>query len=115
VIMIARHRCVACVAGLALLLAANALVAAMHLGSHAGQTYRWISQESGSQLTYTPSVFGSARITPGRVGSSGRAHWVLVEPHQPSALLPWNWLALLLLAPSPDPDAIIRQEGLEAG
>jgi len=95
-----------------LLLIANALVAVQHTGSRAGQTYRWVCRESGAELSYTPSAFGSARLAPGRAGLDGACRWELVEPKPLSPLLPWNWLACALDRPAPDPEVIIRQEKL---
>ena len=66
-------------------------------------------------MSYTPSVFGSARLSPGRGDSGAGRHWELVEPRPPSPLLPWNWLAVLLDRPAPDPEAVIRKEKLAAG
>jgi hypothetical protein len=94
-----------------LLLMANLLVAVRHLGTRAGQTYRWVSPDSGAELTYNPSQFGSAKIT----GSPRRgSRWELIEPLPPSPKLPWNWLAFLLDRPAPDPESVIRQEHLAA-
>jgi len=101
-----------CAAGLAVLLIANVVVAVGHLGSRAGRTYRWVNPQSGAELFYNPSEFGSARLTPGK-GASG-ARWQLVEPPRHSPALPWNWLALLLDPPAPDPESVIRQENLIA-
>jgi hypothetical protein len=39
-----------CVVGAAALLAANALVAVLHAGSQAGQTYHWVCLNSGAEL-----------------------------------------------------------------
>jgi hypothetical protein len=104
-----------CAAGAALLLMANAVVAVRHAGAEAGRTYRWVCRESGAELSYTPGVFGSARLAPGR-GDPGRGcHWQLVEPRPPSPWLPWNWLAAVLHGAAQDPEAVIRQENLSAG
>jgi hypothetical protein len=96
--------------GVALLIAANVLVAVQHNGTHAGQTFRWIGHESGAELTYNPSQFGSTRLSPGHGDSSRETKWEMVEPQSPSPLLPWNWLAVALDPPAPDPGAIIRQQ-----
>jgi hypothetical protein len=99
-----------CAAGVALLTAVNVFVAVRHAGSGAGRTYRWVCRESGAELSYTPSVFGSARLTPGHTDTGGVRRWELVEPQPPSPLLPWNWLAVLLDRPTPDPEEVIRRE-----
>ena len=103
---------ICCAVGAALLVVANALVAVLHTGSRAGQTYRWVCRDSGAELSYTPSVFGGVRLTPGRAGAERGRRWELVEPRPPSPVLPWNWLALLLQPPAPDPEAVIRQATL---
>ena len=104
-----------CAAGVALLTAVNVFVAVRHAGSGAGRTYRWVCRESGAELSYTPSVFGSARLTPGHTDTGGVRRWELVEPQPPSPLLPWNWLAAVLHGAAQDPEAVIRQENLSAG
>jgi hypothetical protein len=103
-----------CALGCPLLLFANLLVAVQHLGTRPGQTYRWVCPESGAELSVTPSVFGSARLTPGRIASGRGDDWVLVAPRLPSPLLPWNWLALALDRSVPDPEVVIRRAGLRA-
>jgi hypothetical protein len=102
--------------GVAALLAVNVLMAVGHSGTRSGQTYRWVCRESGAQLSYTPSVFGSVRLVPGRARDGFAHRWKLVEPRAPSAWLPWNWLAVLLVAPPPDPEVILRQQSkIEGG
>jgi hypothetical protein len=93
----------------ALLLVANVLVAVRHLGTRAGQTDRSVCRESGAVLSYSPAVFGGARLAPGRADRGGGRRWELVEPRPPSLLLPWNWRAVLLERPAPDPEAVFRQ------
>jgi hypothetical protein len=103
-----------CAVAASLLLIANVLVAVRHLGGRAGQAYRWVCRDSGAELSYRPAVFGSARLAPGRAAQGGGRRWELVEPRPPSALRPWNWLALLLDRPAPDPETVVRQEKLAA-
>jgi hypothetical protein len=100
--------------GALLLLTVNVLVAIRHAGTRAGRTYRWVCRESGAELSYTPGVFGSGRLTPGTAGRS-ETRWELVEPRPPSPLLPWNWLTTLVDQSAPDPGAVIRHESLGAG
>src|SRR5262245_51429932 len=92
-----------CVVGGVLLLIANPLVAIWHLGRRAGQTYCWVCPETGAELSYSPSVFGSARLKPDRNARVGGCSWELVEPQPRSLLLPWNWLARALDRSTPDP------------
>jgi len=87
------------------LLLANLLVAVRQVATGAGRSYRWVSGETGAELSYQPSVFGSARLA-----GEAKGRWELVEPHPPSPLLPWNWLARLLDRPAPDPEEVIRQQ-----
>ena len=106
---------IGCVVGTVLLLTANGLVAVRHLGTGAGRTYRWICRESGDELSYNPSVFGGperAHLAPGGTVRESEWHWELVEPRPRSAWLPWNWLAIWLDPPIPNPDSVIRQEQL---
>ena len=98
-----------------MLLVANVLVAVRHLGTRAGQTYRWVCRESGAELSYTPGAFGSARLAGGSAAPQRGHRWKLVEPQRPSPLLPWNWLALLLDTPAPDPKEVIRLQKLGYG
>ena len=105
---------ICCAVGAALLVAAHARVVVLHTGSRAGQTYRGVCRDSGAELSYTPSVFGGVRLTPGRAGAERGRRWELVEPRPPSPVLPWNWLALLLQPPAPDPEVVIRQATLGA-
>jgi len=98
--------------GVALLLIANMVVALWHIGRVSGQTYRWVCRESGAELSYNPSVFGSARLTPPGAKPAAGCKWDLVEPRPLSPLLPWNWLALILEPPPPDPEAVLRQQKL---
>jgi len=100
---------ICCAVGLVLLLVANLLVAIRQAGTRAGQTYRWVCTESSAEFSYNPSMFGSARLTPGN-GAKGR--WTLVEPRPASPALPWNWLTLVLDRPALDPEILIRQENL---
>jgi hypothetical protein len=92
-----------------ILLIANGVVAVRYLGARAGQTYRWVCRESGAELIATPSKFGDAHLRSGRALSGRTYLWELVEPQPPSALLPWNWLALALDRPGPDPNKIVRE------
>jgi hypothetical protein len=96
------------------LLIANLLVAVQHLGRRAGQTYRWVCPEAEAELSYTPSVFGSARLRSRRIASGRTYRWVLVEPRPLSPLQPWNWLAVALDRSAPDPEVVIRKAGLRA-
>jgi hypothetical protein len=96
--------------GAVLLLLVNVVVAVVHTGSRAGQTYHWVCRKSGAELSYNPSAFGSVRLTPGRSEPGTGRHWELVEPRTPSPLLPWNWLTVLLHPPVPDAEAVIRQQ-----
>jgi hypothetical protein len=89
------------------LLVANLHVAVRRVGAGAGRTYRWVSRETGAELSYQPSVFGSARLA-----GEAKGRWELVEPNPPSPLLPWNWLARLLDRSAPDPEEVIRQQNL---
>jgi len=101
-----------CALAVALLLIANLLVALWHIGRVSGQTYRWVCRESGAELSYNPSVFGSARLTPPAAKPAHGYRWELVEPRPMSPYLPWNWLALTLEPSVPDPDAVVRQQKL---
>ncbi|HKA08581.1 MAG TPA: hypothetical protein VKD71_15085 [Gemmataceae bacterium] len=96
----------------ALLLIANLLVALWHIGRVSGQTYRWLCRESGAELSYNPSVFGSARLNPPGAALPRGCKWEPVEPRPLSPFLPWNWLALILEPPPPDPEAVLRQQKL---
>jgi hypothetical protein len=96
------------VAAIGMLLAANAAVAVHHLGTQAGMTYRWIDRSSGAVLTYSPSVFGSARWESNPSATRSPARWDLLSPQRPSPWLPWNWLAVTLSPSAPDPDAVSR-------
>src|SRR5262245_6242012 len=98
-----------CAVGCLLLIVTNAYVAVHYLGTPAGQTYRWICNEYGVELIYTPSVFGCARLTPNGTTLNGERSWKLVQPRELSPLFPWNWLALALDPPGPDPESVIRQ------
>ena len=97
-----------------LLLAANAFVAIQQLGSGAGRKYHWICQESGAELSYSPSEFGSACLVPEKAKLEPGQRWELVDPQPPSAFLPWNWLAIWLERPAPDPETVIRHQNLGA-
>jgi hypothetical protein len=91
----------------AVLVIGNVVVAVRHLGVRAGQTYRWVCRETGTELSYSPSQFGSVHLTPADVPApNGR--WELIEPRPPAVWLPWNWLAAALQPPAPDPNAVIR-------
>jgi hypothetical protein len=104
-----------CAVAAFLLVSANAFVAVRHLGTRAGRSYRWVCQETGEELSYNPSVFGSTRLSPPGAPALGRERrWELVEPQGPSPMLPWNWMAWVLDRPAPDPEAVIRQEKLRA-
>jgi hypothetical protein len=94
----------------ALLLIANLLVALWHIGRVSGQTYRWVCRESGAELSYNPSVFGSARLSPPGAAAPRECNWELLEPRPLSPYLPWNWLARILDPPPPDPEAVLRQQ-----
>jgi hypothetical protein len=104
-----------CAFGICLLLAVNVIVAVRQVGTRAGQTYRWVCRESGTTLSYSPSVFGSAHVVPGAADPRRGGRWELVEPQPPSPALPWNWLALLLDRPAPDPEVVFRQAAPGAG
>src|SRR6202040_2253555 len=74
-----------CAAGVfLLLLIGNVFVAVLHMGTGSDQTYRWVCLESGSELSYKPSVFGSARLVPGGTASGHGCRWELIEPRPPS-------------------------------
>src|SRR5687767_4650358 len=93
-----------------LLLAANVVGGVGSLGRRAGVTYVWVCGETGAELSYNPSVFpGQARLVSGADQPAAGYRWELVQPAQPSAWLPWNWLAVLLDEPYPDPDAVLRE------
>ena len=94
-----------------LLLIGNSLVATRRLGTIPGQAYRWVCRESGAELSYDPSVFGSARLSPPGAPAAG-CRWELVEPEPLSPFLPWNWLAIAVDRPVPNPEDIINREGL---
>ena len=98
-----------CLIGFAILIVANVLIAAIHTGTQAGQTYRWLCRDSGVELSYNPSVFGSARLSHGRTDLLRGHCWELIEPRAPSPVLPWNWLARLLAPATPSADAVAQQ------
>jgi hypothetical protein len=92
-----------------LFVAANILVAIRHVGSQPGQTYRWVCKQSGAQLSANPGVFGQVKLTGTPPTTSTPDQWQLLEPRPLPAWQPWNWLALVLERPAPDPDKLIRQ------
>lgn len=99
-----------CALGVAALVLANLLVLAGNRTAPVGQRYRWVCRESAAELAYTPSMYGSARLSPGGGFPGGGYRWELVEP-RPLSPLPWNWLTLLAgAAPAPDPAEVIRRE-----
>jgi hypothetical protein len=103
------------VAAAVVLVAANVVVAGRVVGTRAGQTYVWVCRESGAELSYNPSVFagpGRSRLVPGATPAPGGHRWEQVAPRRSDPRRPWNWLAWLLDQPTPDPEAVIRQERL---
>jgi hypothetical protein len=95
-------------AAVSALFAANVAVAVHATGTQAGTTYRWMDRDTGAVLVYTPGHFGGPRLekSPSAARSSG--HWELLSPDSPSPWLPWNWLAVTLSPPPPDPDEVAR-------
>jgi len=98
-----------------LLVIANLVVAFPQLGRRAGTWYRWVCPETGAKLSYNPGIFGSARLTPGVEAPVMGYRWQLVEPEPLSPLLPWNWLALIVSPPLPEPEAVMRQQRMGTG
>jgi hypothetical protein len=84
----------------------NVGVAVHYVGTRAGQTYYWICRETGAEIYYRPSEFGAvSRYEPGTNNGSVR-RWELIEPLPLSAWRPWNWLALLMSPPAPNPETL---------
>jgi hypothetical protein len=102
-----------CAAGALFLFFTNVVVMVRYLGSRAGQSYRWVCRDSGAELTYSPSTFGSARLIPGRAIPERTHRWELIEPRPLPAHMPWNWLALLVSPRELDANAVMQQENLK--
>jgi hypothetical protein len=93
-----------------LLVAANILVAIHHLGTRSGQTYRWVCKQSGAELSVNQGAFGQVKLRAAQPMANARHQWQLQEPRPLRPWQPWNWLALVLQRPTPDPDDLLRQD-----
>jgi hypothetical protein len=89
------------------LVVANVLVAIRHLGVQPGQTYRWVCLQSGAELSFNPSVFGQARLVSAQRPAGLRYRWDLKEPRSLALWQPWNWLAIALQKPVPNPASLL--------